>query len=290
MVILVYVLAVFFTVSQSTVTKLYHRRGGSALVFNALKGAAALLMFAVMSLVQGFTFHLPTLFFGLAYGALLSVSMISGYKALCLGPMALTSMLVSFSVVIPLLWGLTVGEERLSPFRIVALCLLLCTILLTNGDKLLALRRGEKGGGRNYVLWLLLVGATFLANGISSILQKQHQVLYPEAYSGEFMLFAMAVCALAYVSLALLRVRPAVFRRTRGKWFAAYSGVANGLAGFFTLILAGMENATVLFPILSAGTLLGVLLAGRLVLRETLKINHYIALLLGAVCVVLLKL
>ena len=290
MVILVYFLVVFFTVSQSTVTKLYNRRGGSALVFNALKGATALVLFAVMALVQGFTFHLPTLFFGIAYGALLSVSMISGYKALCLGPMALTSMLVSFSVVIPLLWGLTAGEESLSPLRIVALCLLLCTILLTNADKFAAMGKGETGEKRNYGLWLLLVLTTFLSNGVSSILQKQHQVFYPESYSAEFMFFAMAVCALVYVSASLFCVKPALFKETRGKLFAAYSGVANGLASFFTLVLAGMENATVLFPIISAGTLLGVLLCGRFILKEKLRINHYLALALGAVAVVLLKL
>ena len=292
MVILVYFLVVFFTVSQSTVTKLYNRRGGSALVFNALKGATALVLFAVMALAQGFTFHLPTLWFGLAYGALLSVSMISGYKALCLGPMALTSMLVSFSVVIPLLWGLTAGEEELSPLRIAALCLLFFTILLTNADKLLALARGGETGGekRNYGLWLLLVATTFLSNGVSSVLQKQHQVFYPESYSAEFMFFAMAVCALVYVTACLIRVPLSQFRETRGKLFGAYSGVANGLASFFTLVLAGMENATVLFPIISAGTLLGVLLCGRFILKEKLRINHYAALLLGAVAVVLLKL
>ena len=104
------------------------------------------------------------------------------------------------------------------------------------------------------------------------------------------MFFAMAVCALVYVSVSLFRVTPALFKQTKGKFFAAYSGVANGLASFFTLVLAGMENATVLFPIISAGTLLGVLLCGRFILKEKLRLNHYAALLLGAVAVVLLKL
>ena len=171
-----------------------------------------------------------------------------------------------------------------------ALCLLLCTILLTNADKFAAMGKGEAGEKRNYGLWLLLVLTTFLSNGVSSILQKQHQVFYPESYSAEFMFFAMAVCALVYVSVSLLRVKPALFKETRGKLFAAYSGVANGLASFFTLVLAGMENATVLFPIISAGTLLGVLLCGRFILKEKLRLNHYLALVLGAVAVVLLKL
>ena len=66
--------------------------------------------------------------------------------------------------------------------------------------------------------------------------------------------------------------------------------MGNGLASFFTLILTGMENASVLFPIISAGTILGVLLFGRIVFKEKLKANHYAALILGIAAVVLLKL
>jgi multidrug transporter EmrE-like cation transporter len=57
-----------------------------------------------------------------------------------------------------------------------------------------------------------------------------------------------------------------------------------------TLSLAGFENASILFPVISAGTILGSLLCGRLVFGEKLKINHYIAILFGTASVVLLKL
>ena len=42
------------------------------------------------------------------------------------------------------------------------------------------------------------------------------------------------------------------------------SGLANGIANFLTLVLAGMENASVLFPIISVGTILVSLHCGRL--------------------------
>ena len=68
------------------------------------------------------------------------------------------------------------------------------------------------------------------------------------------------------------------------------SGLANGIANFLTLVLAGMENASVLFPIISAGTLLAALLCGKLLFKEKLRANHYAALAAGIVAVVLLKL
>ena len=67
-------------------------------------------------------------------------------------------------------------------------------------------------------------------------------------------------------------------------------GVTNSLASFFTLLLASMENASVLFPIVSVGTTLGVILCGRFIFKEKLLANHYIALAVGAAAIVLLKL
>ena len=67
-------------------------------------------------------------------------------------------------------------------------------------------------------------------------------------------------------------------------------GIANGLANFLTLTLAGLENASILFPIVSAGTLLGSLICGKLVFKEKLKANHYLALASGILAVIFLKL
>ena len=68
------------------------------------------------------------------------------------------------------------------------------------------------------------------------------------------------------------------------------SGLVNGIANFLTLVLAGMENASVLFPIISAGTILASLVCGRLLFKEKLKANHYAARAAGIVAVILFKL
>jgi drug/metabolite transporter (DMT)-like permease len=78
-------------------------------------------------------------------------------------------------------------------------------------------------------------------------------------------------------------------KSTKGKWLGAVSGIANGLANFFTLILAGSENASILFPCISAGTLLGAIVCGRFLFKEKLKLNHYFALVFGILAVVFLK-
>ena len=282
--VIIYLLIVLLSVTQSASTKLFNRGSSNSSFFNATKSLSALLLFAIMA-IPGFTLHLPTVIFGLAYGASLCLSMYAGYKTLCLGPMALSSMLVSFSIVLPLLWGITFGGETLSGLKCVALALLFVAIISTNLDKI-------RGGGQKetkYGLWLAFVGITFLCNGVGSILQKQHQTLYPELYSQEFMLFAMLLCSLVFTTIAVIRLSPSDVKATKGKLLGLISGFCNGMASFLTLVLAGFENASILFPIISAGTVLSALLCGRFVFKEKLKINHYVALVVGILAIVFLK-
>ena len=285
MVIVVYVLIILASVTQSATTKLFNQKCAHSAVFNAIKSCTALILFALIA-AFGFAFHLPTVLFGALYGVSLCVSMYAGYQALCRGQMALTSMLVSFSVIIPLIWGITVGNETLKSLQYPALILLFLAIILTNADKIKAKRDTQT----NYFLWLLFVAITFICNGACSILQKQHQTLYPEAYSREFMLFAMLLCSVVFLISAFRRISPKELKGIKGKRYGVLSGLANGIANFLTLVLAGMENASVLFPIISAGTLLAALLCGNLLFKEKLRANHYAALAAGIVAVVLLKL
>lgn len=287
MVITIYALIVLASVAQSVTVKLFHRDCPHSAVFNAIRSCTAFLLFALAA-VFDFTFHIPTVIFGLMYGASLCLSMCAGYKALCHGPMALTSMLVSFSVIIPLIWGITVRNEILKPIQYPALVLLLAAIIFTNVDKFR--EKSKEGTKTRCGIWLLFVGVTFLCNGICSVLQKQHQTLYPEAYSREFMLFATLLCSIVFSIAALRKVSLKELRTLKGKHLGVLSGLANGLANFLTLILAGLENASVLFPIISAGTIFVSLICGRLIFRDKLKVNHFAALAAGMAAVVLLKL
>ena len=285
MVIAGYILIILASVAQSATTKLFNRNCSNSAIFNTIKSCTALVLFALIS-AFGFTFHLPTVLFGFSYGTSLCISMCTGYQALCCGPMALTSMLVSFSVVVPLIWGITVGNETLKSIQYPALILLFLTIILTNADRI----KAKKTTQTNYCLWLLFVGITFACNGICSIIQKQHQTLYPEAYSREFMLFAMLLCSVVFLISAFRTISPKELKEIKGKRYGVLSGLANGIANFLTLVLAGTENASVLFPIISAGTILASLVCGRLLFKEKLKANHYAALAAGIVAAVLLKL
>lgn len=282
MALLLYFAVVLFSAAQSVSAKLYGKGGGNASFFNAVKALSACLLFALLS-AWGFSFHLPTLLFALLYGISLGVSMLSGYLALLSGPMALTSMLVSFSVAIPVLAGFFAYGEAPTAFRILGLAALFCATFLVG-------RGGKESEKTVHGKWLLYVFLTFLTNGACSVIQKQHQTLFPGEYLEEFMLFSMILPALAFGARTLLKHSFSELKREKNAYLGVLSGAANGVAGYATLALAGLENASVLFPAVSAGTIMTSLLCGCLIFKERLRAKHFAALLFGICAVVLLKL
>jgi glucose uptake protein GlcU len=130
---------------------------------------------------------------------------------------------------------------------------------------------------------------TFLSNGVCSIVQLEYANAYPSALNGEFMVYEMLTCTIIFMVALISRTTLSEFKMVKGKGFAMLSGVTNAVANFLTLILAGMESATILFPIISAGTILTSLLFGRIIFKEKLKSNHFIAVAFGITAIILLK-
>jgi len=265
--------------------QMFTRQSDQSAVFNVLRALTAFCMFCIIS-IPGGTFHAPTVGFGMCYGIFLSIAMYMGYCALCAGPMALTSMMISFSVIFPVIWGILVRKEQVTLLHGAAFLLLFTALILVNADKF----RQKQKTDIQYKKWFLYASVTCLCNGGCSILQKEHQTAFPSLYSREFMAAAMGICTLLFLIAALRRVTLQDFRQTTGKWYAVLAGITNSTANFLTLVLAGLENASVLFPMISAGTIFAALLWGIFAFREKPKANQYAALLAGVFSIVLLKL
>lgn len=281
---LLYAAIVVGSVSQSAAAKYFGRSGGSTVAFNLLKSLAALLLFALLC-AGGFSFHEETALYGAAYGVALCLSMYGGYRALCLGPMALTGLLVSFSVVIPVLYGLLFCGEEMTLFKWFGFPLFAAALLLSGlspqGDA-----SKEERGHRS---WLFFVGVTFVSNGACSVLQKAHQLRYPGAYCAEFMLFAMAVCYLLCGVVALCRKHDFLTGGRRGASSALLSGIFNAVAGYCTIRLSAAEDAAFLFPAVSVGTICLSLLCGRVLFGERVRPPQLLSCLLGLAAILLLK-
>ena len=291
---LLYIANTVFARTESALGKYSGKRGGDPHTFNRGKTVAATLLCAIFAIFAGIEYHGGTVTLALIYGGALALSMHAGLVALSLGSMAIVSMLASFSLIIPTLWGLVFLNEKISLFGISGLLLIALSILLLNL---------KKGGGKiSAECWIYSI-LTMVANGITSIVQKYHQAQNPGKYRIEFMLISMAFACLIFMLLWLKAVaseksrsKVASKKRSIKETFTQLplilgflAGVCNCFANFSILFLANSENATVLFPILSATNAIGACLVGKLVFKERLTPLQLISICLGIISVVLLK-
>lgn len=274
--ILLYLLEVVCASGQSALGKRFAKQGGDVNVFNMNKALSGLIAFLVIGLIRGMSLHLPSLLFGGCYGLFLCVSMYTGFQALKSGPMALTSVIASFSLIVPFLFGIVMWEEELSLFGIFGMILLVCAIVLLNLKK-------ESGFSAK---WSIYAFSTLLANGFCSVTQKYHQLAYPGKYRNEFMIAAMLIVFLG-ASIGFLA------RKQEKKWsFCAdglLAGCLNGAASDIVLYLSASEKAVVLFPVIAAANMIAVWLIGRFAFAEKLKGIQVAGLTVGILSVVLLN-
>lgn len=277
MIPVLYLLNVVCSAGQSALGKQYAKCGGKSLPFNMNKAVIGTILFLALGWINGFSWHVQTILLGIGYGISLGISMHTGFKALSIGPMALTSIIASFSLIIPFLFGIILWNESLTLLKFFGAVLLLLSIFLINIKK-------ENGFSAK---WLFYALTTMLTNGICSVIQKMHQIEFPALYRTEFMFWALlCVSMILLITHNTKRNRKVKFKLSL---LGIASGIANCCANYIVLFLSTTENASVLFPIIAVANIITVWVIGILFFKERLRALQTIGLVIGVVSVVLLK-
>lgn len=277
-------LAVVTLALQFSATKLYQTKFGASirasLSFTALCGiSAALIFFCIGGFRLDFT---PFSTFCAAGVALLCAGYtLVGFKVVSLGPMSVYTMFLMLGgMLLPYLYGMIFLEEAISIWRIIGILLLALSLALPCVS---SLKRGVKP------LYWLLCAVVFLMNGCVSILSKLHQIESFRETIGATAFVTLSNLFNGLFSLAALAVIVALSggRRASGKSSAGQAPdkapaarrlipvialAAAAFSGFsYMLQLIGAANlpASVLYPMITGGSVVLTALAARIFFRET---------------------
>ncbi|MBQ8432036.1 MAG: EamA family transporter [Clostridia bacterium] len=280
---MIYVLLAVLTgagkVTQSALTKMAGEKGvqGGTFFFNAAKaGSVGVLLFLIT--LSSFSFHLPTFWYAVVYTVSLALSMVFGYLALLRGPMSLTSAIVAYSAVMPCAYSILVLNEPLTLWKGIGLGLLFFAVYL--------LRKEETGSKQKEKHWLWYLVLTFLFTGFCSVIQKQHQAVYPGEYCNEFSVLSFVFTAAIFLLLGLLR------RERSPAASLVYSlpaGLFMGLASYLTLFLSSRMEGSLLFPLVTVTQTILNLLLSMLLFRERLCPRQIVGLVLGLFSILLIR-
>lgn len=270
---------VIFVSAQSIIQKQYSVKTNDPNVFTfcGFFAISALLFFIVSSGFK-FSFEWGVLPYAMGFAVTYGLSVICGVQAINCGPMGITLLIGSYSLLIPTFYGIVFLKDHIGITTYIGIVLLAITLFLLNF-------KNEK---INFSFkWLVYVVLSFVGNGMCSTIQKMQQMKFEGNYKNELMIIALIFVAIIMFAAALINKEKITFR---GLPYAFPKGIANGIVNLLVMVLTGTIPNAILFPVISAGGIVIGFFVSVFVYKEKLSKMQYIGYALGVMSVILLNL
>ncbi len=257
--------------------------------FNAISSILSALTLALIAWMSG-SLGIPslyTLLLGVAFGIVTALCAVLHMKALEIGPLSYTNVIVSCGMVIPALAGWLLFGEVISAGQFVGIALMVVSIVCAVDPS-----SGENGMS---LKWLLLCLGSFLFSGMVGVMQKVHQSSPHKGELGVFLVIAFVIsAAFSFLSARMSMARgekAAVLAHGRAKKLILFSivcGVGIALCNQINMYLAGVMEAIIFYPVVNGGSMLLNIIAGVLLWREKLSRRQWLGLIMGGAAIFLL--
>lgn len=224
--------------------------------------------------------------YAVIFGIFYSVCAVFSFLSINSGPLTLTSLITSYSLMLPTAYGLIFLDDPISGGFVPGFILLLISLMLIN-------KKSDNSGVKITPKWILFVLITFLANGGCSIIQTIQRNAFKNVdgmYRNEFMIIAFALFVVVISVLSLCTERKEIAFCAKKGWFLAIiCGIANTVVNLLTMVLQSYIPVSVLFPLVSGGGLILTYFLSRFIYKEKLSVVQNIGFILGVFSVIFLN-
>lgn len=184
-----------------------------------------------------------------------------GFKVMEKGQMALyTIFLMTGGMSVPYIWGLMFLNEPFSVLRTVGLVAIVVSIAVSNGRS-----------GKTDAKQILMCIAIFILNGFTSVVSKEHQI-NSHAVSAVDFLILNSISKVVICTVLCLFIKKGENEKRKLPVSAVLmifaAAILGGVSYLFQLIGAKNLPATVLYPIITGGSIILTAAAGRLFFKE----------------------
>lgn len=276
------IITLIFLLTQSVVRKLYSEKTHSAGVytFSVFSGFGAVLFFLLT--IKDPVCDLRILPYAVIFAASYLSSGIFGLKAISVGSLSLTSLIVNCSLIIPTFYSLVFLGEEGGVFLYAGVAFLIVALIMVNKSSESMPITGK---------WLLYVAVAFLGNGMCSLTQKLQQDAFHGEGKNELMIFALLFVILGSIILMFLKERKnmAVYAK-HGACKGLICGVANGIVNLLVMVMLGTMPASVVFPLITGGSIVLTHIVSKVFFHEKLSKRQALGFLFGIASVILLNL
>lgn len=211
--------------------------------FNTLSYAICILLFGIIAISRGFS--LFTIFLGVLFGVVTALSNYYKMQSLSCGPMHITLLITTSSMIIPTMSGVFFGES-FSVYKLILVFVLIFFIYLS---------LEKKNSTEINKKWLIFCALAFVLQGSIGILQKIHQSSEHKDEIGGF-LFVAFICSIVYSHFRAKKGFKALNFNRKLFIFAPICGLCTFLMNFLNLRLSGLLPSQIFFPVVNGSAII----------------------------------
>lgn len=281
---LLIVLKTIANISESVLIKKYnakHTAGG--MFFTGILSLFALAFFLVSD-KDGFSFPREMVPYSVAFGLIYCISYFLTFVALACGPFTLSMLIISYSLVFPILYGIIFLHESVSVFKCIGFVLLMISLFFVRENK-------DEKEKKISAKWIAAIIVVMLGNGVLAIIQKVQQLKFNNECNNEFMIIALAVSAAVLLIGGLVKDRKQLKEIIRfGIPYAGSAGVANGVNNLLTIAVNNLLPLSVVQPVCSGMKIVISFLSATVLFKEKYMKRQIFGVGIGVIALVFLNL
>ena len=192
-------------------------------------------------------------------------------------------LIISYSLVFPILFGIIFLHEPVSAFTCIGFVLLMISLFFVRENK-------DEKETKFSVKWLISIIIVAVGNGALAIIQKIQQIKFNNECNNEFMIIGLAVSAAVLLTGGIIRDRKQLKEIMRyGIPYAAASGVANGVNNLLTIAVNNLLPLSIVSPVFSGMKIVISFLSGKILFKEKYMKRQVVGVGLGVIALVFLN-
>ena len=282
------------TVVQNVLKKYYNGRTGNKgpMTFCWISAIFAIIAFA-LSAKHPMQFDSSLVPYSIGFAVAYTVALVFSQYALQTGSLAITSLILSYSLLVPTFYGILFLNEVPGWSFWVGIILLVISIFLMNYSSESGKENVKKE--KVSVKWIVFVILAFIGNGMCSTAQTIQLNAFKDfeyPMNSEFMILALVISSVSMFIISLFSEKKDVVISVKHGWyFAVLCGAFNGLTNLLVMLMQKMGlPVSILFPCVSGGGMIITYVVSRMLFKEKMTRAQTIGFFVSVASVVFLNL
>lgn len=283
MAILLIVFSTFIHQLESVFIKKYnskHKQGG--FIFTGLISLFAMVFFVITD-KNGLSFPSEMLPYAIISGIFYCDASFLTYVALGCGSYVMTNLILSYSLIFPVTYGIVLLKEPASFWTYIGFAIMIISLYLVRGAK-------EESGNRFSPKWLISILLSAVGSGMFSVIMRVQQIRFDNSCTNEFMIATLGFSAVVLLLAGIIRDgKNPVYILKNGSLYAIGAGLSNGATNMLSLVVNMLIPISIASPVKTGIKIVLSFILSKLIFKEKFLKRQIVGVILGALALVFLN-